>query len=154
MSNFSIVSRIALAPTLLAGCASMAPATNGDGLQVIPISITLASRTDGIDEIVGNFEIANRSDRPICVSEDILINKLSPFVHIKERGMRQTGDGIPNPPLTANIVEIAPQQQRSFQSVIDYRKSQFRGKKRYTVSLTLRECETETYFRREAVLEG
>lgn len=138
---------IALFSITFSSCAS-SPLVNG-GIYLDPGPIAYVEVSPVETEIVGAFEIVNASASAVCFNEDVLINRMSPYVDVSTAAEMGTS-GIPFPPLSTKITSINPGDRREARRVIGYANSAPREENRYTISVRLWDCETSKLMVRRA----
>lgn len=135
-------------PALVSACAVTRIERASDLVSIATKSIEHVNSYDGSGEVVGSFELSNQSNNPVCLNEDVLINKLSPF-SIVSYGNKKHELGVPYPPITSNITRIDSGGRREFKRVVGYAASAKKSGT-FTVSVRLWDCNTSGVFVRTA----
>lgn len=138
-------------PVIITSCATADIDQTYDDIYITARTLERVQISGDQAELVGTFEIINRSNLLICFNEDVIVNRLSPYVQIS-RNNEHRDHGIPHPPVTTAIVELRPNDHREISRVVGYKTSAAVGGDRYTVSIRLWECNTSRPFVRRATL--
>lgn len=144
---------VAIAPSLLMSCTITRSETMFDLVHITAKSIETVDVSNGADELVATFEITNRSNRPVCLNEDVLVNKLSPYITITYNDKEHPA-GLPHRPITSEIAQINAADHREFKRIIGYATSPKATARVYVISVKLWDCETSEAFVRRAKILG
>ena len=153
MQSVQRLAAFAALPALIASCTTASPERAHHEIYITARTLERVYTRDEQIEIIGTFELVNRSDLLICFNEDILVNQLSPYIRLSYND-DEHGRGIPHPPETSDIAQLHPDQHREFRRVVGYTTSPSADRHRYTISIQLWECNTSRPFLRHATLVG